>query len=203
MLKWFILISPLFLTGCFILGLSNVPEPEYQILLEEKSKDVLFQVRDYSELVIAETIVESEDFDEVGNIGFKRLGGYIFGENKKAEEIEMTAPVLLDRNSEKKSWKMTFILPKEYTLEKAPPPEDQKVTIKTVKEKRFAVAKFSGFLSESNFNEHTDKLLEWMRVKNYPPLSDPILAGYNPPWTPPFFRRNEVFIEISKESKNL
>ena len=198
MLKILILLFPLFFTGCFILGLGNVPEPEYKVIQEEESNNTLFQVRDYSTLVIAETTVENQDFDEVASIGFKRLGGYIFGENKKEEEIKMTAPVLLNQNSEKKSWKMTFILPKEYSLEKAPPPKDQKVLIKTVKEKRFAVAQFNGFLSESNFNEHTNKLLEWMKEKNYQPLSGPILAGYNPPWTPPFFRRNEVFIEITK-----
>ena len=187
------------LTGCSLFGLDDVPEPEYIVFLEERFENTLFQVRDYQKLVIAETVVENEDFDEVGSIGFKRLGGYIFGENKKEEEIQMTAPVLLDRNSEKQTWKMVFILPKEYTLEKAPPPVNQKVVIKTMKEKRFAVTQFSGSLSEENFDKYTEKLRKWIQSKNYQPLSDPIFAGYNPPWTIPFLRRNEVFIEISKQ----
>ena len=195
-----ILFLPFFflLNGCSIFGLDDVPEPEYIVLLEEEPEGTLFQVRDYKELVIAETTVENEDFDEMGSVGFKRLGGYIFGENQKEEEIQMTAPVLLDRNSEKKTWTMVFILPKEYTLEKAPPPVDQKVVIKTMKEKRFAVAQFSGSLSEENFDKHTEKLKEWIKAKKYQSLSGPIFAGYNPPWTIPFLRRNEVFIEISK-----
>ena len=96
-----------------MLGLDNTPEPKYSLVLEEKDEDedIVFHVRQYSELIIAETVVENEDFDEVGSIGFKRLGGYIFGKNKKEEEIEMTAPVLLEENSNKKNWKMVFILP--------------------------------------------------------------------------------------------
>ena len=186
-------------TGCSMLGLDDVPEPKYKILLEEQFESTLFQVRDYQKLVIAETVVENEDFDKVGNIGFKRLGGYIFGKNQKEEEIKMTAPVLLDRNSEKRIWKMIFILPKEYTFKKAPPPLNKKVVIKTMKEKRFAVTQFSGSLSEENFDEHTEKLRKWIKLKNYQTLSDPLFAGYNPPWTIPFLRRNEVFIEIIKQ----
>ena len=185
-------------TGCSMLGLDKTPEPEYKVVSEEKSKGLLFQVRDYSELVIAETIVKNENFDEVGNIGFDRLGGYIFGENKKNEKIQMTAPVLLDENSKEKTWKITFILPKEYSLEKAPPPTNQKVVIKKEQEKRFAVVQFNGALSKQNFDKHTKKLRAWMKTKSFQTVSAPIFAGYNPPFTPPFLRRNEVFIEIKK-----
>ena len=92
---------------------------------------------------------------------------------------------------------MIFVLPKEYSLEKAPLPKDQKVTIKTMKEKRYAVIQFNGSIVEKNFDKHTEKLREWVKSKNYQILSDPLFAGYNPPWTIPFLRRNEVLIEIS------
>ena len=201
MLKTFnlFLLFSLF-TGCSILGLQDVPEPKYEVVLEEKSEGTIFQVRDYSELVVAETIVEVEDgdFDKAGTAGFRRLADYIFGKNQKEEKIEMTAPVLMNKEPEKKSWKMVFILPEEYTLEKAPAPKDQEVVIKKLKEKRFAVARFSGRFLEKNFNECMNKLSVWIKSNSYKPLSGPIFAGYNPPWTISAFRRNEVLIEISK-----
>lgn len=198
-MTYLFLLFPLF-TGCSILGIQNVPEPKYKVVLEEESNSTLFEVRDYSELVVAETIVEVKDgdFDEAGRAGFRRLADYIFGENREEEKIEMTAPVLLNRESEKKSWKMVFIFPEEYTLEKTPTPKDQKVVIKKLKEKRFAVARFSGRFREKNFTERVDKLSEWIKLKGYQTLSGPIFAGYNPPWTIPAFKRNEVLIEISK-----
>ena len=189
----------LFLNACSILGQGEVPEPEYTVLLEDKYKGATFEIRDYQKLLIAETIVENDDFNKMANIAFKRLGGYIFGDNQKKEKIQMTAPVLLDRNSEEKTWKMLFILPKEYNLQTAPLPDNQQVVIKSVKEKRFAVVQFSGFLSEDRFDKHTEKLQEWIKFRNYTSLSDPIFAGYNPPWTIPFLRRNEVLIEVSSK----
>ena len=198
MLKISHLFFLFFFAGCAMFGLDKTPEPEYTIFLEEKSKGLLFEVRDYSELVILETTVNDEDFNKVGRVGFDRLGGYIFGENKNKEKIQMTAPVFLDENSKEKSWKIIFILPKKYTLDKAPPPTNQKVIIKKMTEKRFAVVQFNGFLSKENFDEHTEKLKAWIKLKNFQSVSDPIFAGYNPPWTLPFWRRNEVFIEINK-----
>ena len=80
--------------GCSIFGLDRTPEPEYTVILTEETNNMLFEVRDYKQLTLAETVVENKDFDEMSRIGFKRLGGYIFGDNQKEEEIKMTAPVL-------------------------------------------------------------------------------------------------------------
>ena len=198
MLKIFLFPFFFVLNACSILGQGDVPEPEYTVLLKEEYKGTIFEIRDYQKLLIAETVVESDDFDKMSQVAFRRLADYIFGENQKKEKIQMTAPVLLDRNSEEKTWKMVFILPKEYTLEKTPLPNNQEVVIKTKQEKRFAVVQFSGFLSEDSFDKHTEKLKEWIKSREYKSLSEPIFAGYNPPWTIPFLRRNEVFIEIGK-----
>ncbi|MCY4322027.1 MAG: heme-binding protein [Bdellovibrionaceae bacterium] len=176
--------------------MDRTPEPEYIVILNEEIDNNIFEIRDYKQLTIAETIVENTDFDKMSGIAFKRLGGYIFGDNQKEEEIQMTAPVLLDRKPE--TWKMIFVLPKKYSIENAPAPKNQNVVIKTMKEKRFAVIQFSGSLEEKKFDEHLEKLREWIKSKNYEILSDPLFAGYNHPWTIPFLRRNEVLIEVSK-----
>ena len=182
----------LLMGGCSLFGVEGTAEPEYMVVLEEES----FQIRDYRKFVIAETVVEEEDFDDMTSIGFRRLADYIFGNNKKREKIPMTAPVLLDRNSSKQAWRMVFVLPAKYNSEKAPPPVDSNVVVKTVGEKRFAVVRFSGLLSEKKFDKNTEKLKDWIKGKGYRPLSKPLLAGYNPPWTLPFLRRNEVLIEV-------
>jgi len=188
-----------FSSGCYILGLDDTPEPKYKLILEEKDDNHIFQVREYENLVIAETTINTTDFRKMGNVGFKRLGGYITGKNKKEEEIQMTAPVLLDEDSDNKTWKMIFILPKEYSLDKAPEPENQSVIVKKMINKWFAVIQFSSSLSKKRFDEHAEELSKWMKEKNYKLLSDPILAVYNPPFTLPFLRRNEVFIEIAHQ----
>ena len=83
-------------------------------------------------------------------------------------------------------------------MDKAPKPDSKEVLIKKVKGRQFAVVQFSGFWSEENFDEYTDQLLKWIKEKKYKIISEPVLAVYNPPWTIPFLRRNEVFVEVQK-----
>ncbi len=188
-----LLIAMLFFLnqGCYMIGLGHTPEPEYQVLDKEKS----FEVRKYQELLIAETEVEEEDFRKAGKAGFPRLAGYIFGKNEEKKKIEMTAPVFMKKNPNKK-WTMTFILPEEYRSQKTPTPLNRKISIKKLNQKAFAVIQFSGFFTINNFQKHTDKLKKWIKSKGYQVLSEPIFAGYDPPFTLFFLKRNEVLIEI-------
>ena len=55
---------------------------------------------------------------------------------------------------------------------------------------------FSGQNTDDNLSEYTQKLRDFMKRKNIKTVSDPSYAFYNPPWTLPTLRRNEVIFEI-------
>lgn len=198
----------LFQAGCSVVGIRSTAEPDYSVL----QKDELFEVREYESLIVAETLVEA-DFDGAGNIAFKRLFGYISGDNEAATKIDMTAPVMaLDENDdsgEKISmtapvtsqetalgWRFAFVLPSSFTLENAPMPGNPEVSLAQVPARKVAVVSFSGSLNEVNYDENLKLLQQWMLQNQLKANSLPRVAGYDPPWTLPFLRRNEVMIDI-------
>ena len=115
-----------------------------------------------------------------------------------SEQIAMTAPVVMQPESEG-IWKMAFSMPSKYTMQNLPKPLDPEITLIEVPAKKFAVIRFSG--SYDNLEKRRDKaeeLSKWLSTQTqYKKLSEPVFAGYDPPFTIPFLRRNEVLIEIS------
>jgi hypothetical protein len=183
-------------------------EPKYDLL----EKSAAFQLRQYPPLVIAEVLVEG-NLDEISGKGFRLIADYIFGNNKAktgqrekiamtapvtveplSEKIAMTAPVTVQQNSGK--WRMHFVMPADYTLENLPVPNNPQVNLRELPARKVAVITFSGIASETKSAKKTEELLAWMGNKNLKPISSPELARYNPPWTLPFMRRNEVMVEF-------
>ena len=116
-------------------------------------------------------------------------------QEKNSEKITMTAPVLQKQSDNK--WVMAFVLPSTYTLETLPKPLDEKMVIKKIPGKKVASLRFTGFLSDTKLSEKSDLLKAWLMENDYDPKSEPRLAGYDPPWTIPFLRRNEVLIDLN------
>ena len=195
-------------SGCSLMGIRSTEEPNYSVLQNENR----FEVREYESLVIAETLVDAS-FADAGNIAFKRLFGYISGDNEAASEISMTAPVMaLDENrsgAEKISmtapvtgqetaqgWRFAFVLPSNYTLATAPIPGNPRVSLRQVPARTVAVVRYTGSWNETAYEENLELLQNWMRQNQLDEDSLPRVAGYDPPWTLPFLRRNEVMIDI-------
>jgi hypothetical protein len=111
------------------------------------------------------------------------------------EKIAMTAPVT--QQGDGKSWRVRFIMPSEYTRDTLPKPNNAAVELKEVPGKRFAVIRFSGMGGKESLERRNKELDAFLSAKSLTPLSLPTYAFYNPPWTLPFLRRNEVLIEIS------
>ena len=107
----------------------------------------------------------------------------------------MTAPVIQEGNG--KLWKVRFIMPSQYTLDTLPKPNNASVKIVQLPARRFAVIRFSGVPDNEDLKERTEQLIDWLKKQNLKTMGEPVYAFYNPPWTLPFFRRNEVMIEIS------
>lgn len=166
------------------------------------------QIRLYPSILLAETEIEA-DYAASGGIGFNRLAGYIFGNNIQKQKMAMTTPVFRENSSQKiemtapviqqqidNKWLMSFVMPSGYTLSNLPTPLDEKVIIKEIQAQKVAVLRYSGSLTAERIAEKSQALSDWLTERQYRQLSKPRSAAYDPPWTLPMLRRNEVHIEI-------
>lgn len=196
------------LTGCSVFGQNNVESAPYTLLKADQALQI--EVRQYAPMVL----VSAEMGDGGRNSAFRKLFRYISGENQGATEISMTAPVLMDGNSsaakgteiamtapvlmnnQASTPLMSFVMPKDFTLQTTPKPTDPTVTVRELKNYKVATIQFSGTLSESNVATHRQILQDWLKTQGYVAISAPVEAGYNGPMTLPPLRRNEILIEI-------
>lgn len=182
-------------------------EPKYSVL----EKEPPFEVRFYAPMIVAEVQVEG-DLDEASGQGFRLIAAYIFGQNKVSEKIAMTTPVTIEEKSPQSAkiamtvpvviepkagkWTVSFVMPAEYTLESIPKPINSQVQLRQIPAVKKAVISFTGFYNEQKVAEKTLELEQWMKTRNLQPSGAPNFARYNPPWTLPFLRRNEVMINL-------
>ncbi|NTV03021.1 MAG: heme-binding protein [Chlorobiaceae bacterium] len=204
-----LMLSSLLFAGCSVLGKRSAAEPPYELL----KQDGPFEVRRYGPMVIAETILDDESYGAASGKGFNRLAGYIFGRNRSKSSISMTAPVLQERRGEKISmtapvlqqrnkggWTMAFVLPEGFTLASAPEPLDPEVKLRELPPATVAVVSYPGLHSSANLEKYARQLRAWLEKQGYHAISEPKLASYDPPWTIPFLRRNEVQIRIAPDA---
>jgi hypothetical protein len=173
-----------------------VEEPKYEILMSEGA----FEVRKYAPQLVAETVVAG-DMDEASNKGFRLIADFIFGNNQApnaaaSEKIAMTAPVTIEPQTADQ-WRVNFVMPSRYTLETIPKPKNSAVSLKEIPNKTFVVLKYSGFNSASKVQAKNQEAKEWALQKNFKIIGVPQLSRYDPPWTLPMFRRNEIMLEVS------
>ena len=171
-------------------------EPEYSIV---KKTDV-YEVRQYKKRTVAEVIYGEEDS------GFRVLFDYISGANKGSKEVEMTIPVTqskkidmtvpVTQSTTDGKMSMRFFLPMQYSKQNAPEPNDERVRIIDLPAEYFAVISYSGFASESNFEEHYTELKAALNKDGMVIKWPPIKATYNSPFTLPFLRRNEAMYPL-------
>ena len=204
-----------FLTSILIASTAMATEEPKYVLLEKSEP---FELRAYAPLIVAEVKVDG-DLDAASAQGFRLIAAYIFGKNQVAEKIAMTAPVGIESSDQNKSakiamtapvkieggkpleaaanqWTVSFVMPAEYTLASLPKPLNPQINIREVPAEKRAVITFSGFYNEDKVQEKTQALREWMKTKNLKPVGEPQFARYNPPWTLPFMRRNEIMIQV-------
>jgi len=182
-------------------------EPQFSIL----EKTPPFELRSYAPMILAEVKVEG-NLDEASSQGFRLIAAYIFGQNQVSEKIAMTSPVVVEGQAPKSAkiamtspvtiesnagqWTISFVMPAEYTMESLPKPLNSKVQLRQIPAVKRAVISFTGFYNENKIAERTQELEEWIKSKNLQSTGAPKFARYNPPWTLPFMRRNEIMIDI-------
>jgi hypothetical protein len=179
-----------------------IDEPRYTVVRVYDS----FELRRYEPYLVAETTV-SANAEEAGNQGFRALAGYIFGANKGSRKIDMTAPVAqvpikiamtspVTQSASANAHLIQFAMPGEWTLESLPEPIDPKVTLRTMPARILAVLAYSGTWSQNRYEAHLKKLQDGLKQAGLAPQGEPVWARFDPPWTPWFLRRNEIWIEL-------
>jgi len=118
-------------------------------------------------------------------------------DNNESQKIAMTAPVSMQQDDGK--WRVQFTMPSKYTMQTLPKPNNPNVEIIEVPAQTYGVINFSGLAGSKKVANKTQELQIWMQEQNLTPIGQPELARYNPPWTLPFLRRNEVMIAYQSE----
>jgi len=184
--------------------MSNVEKPKYEVIQSKQN----IEIRQYEPMIIAEVEVDGKRKEAIGD-GFRLLADYIFGNNNLEKNISMTAPVEQKENQkiamtapvqqqlDGKSWRISFVMPSEYSIDSLPAPNNSRVHLKEILTKKFIAIEFSGMNSNENLAEHENQLMNYIQTNNIKIISSPIYAFYNAPWTLPFLRRNEIMIEIN------
>jgi len=170
---------------------TDTEEPRWKLLTTLDS----VEVRHYEQSIQAVTPLNSNGTSS----GFRRLAGYIFGGNKRSQSIAMTAPVQETLGTD--SPVMAFTMPAEYAMEDLPEPDDSTVTLHPVPARTVAAIRFSGFATDRKTAQKRAQLMTLLEQHHLAPVGVPTLNQYNPPWTLPFLRRNEVTVEIEWNDK--
>jgi hypothetical protein len=181
-----------------------IEEPEYQVLRDLGE----VQIRQYAPYVVAEVLVTGAA-DEAGNAAFPILAGYIFGKNKGEKRFAMTAPVTqasapvklpmtapVTQASAPGGFVVQFVLPSGVTLATAPEPLDSRVQLREVPARKLAAIRYSGFWSAANYDEHLQRLKATLTREGLAWAGEPVFSRYNPPITPWFLRRNEIWLSL-------
>ncbi len=173
------------------------------------------ELRSYGPRIAAETTV-IDDENRARNIGFRRLAGYIFGANRRNETIAMTAPVsqystrggqqiamtapVVQTAAPDRGFVIRFFMPSKWTMETLPTPNDDQVRLVTVPPETVAVLQFSGDRSPKAVAARTGELMKALQDNGIKPTGEADAWFYDPPWTLPFRRRNEIAIPVDPGS---
>jgi hypothetical protein len=169
------------------------------------------ELRRYQSRIAAETTVRAAE-EQARSEGFRRLAGYIFGGNQGSSRIAMTAPVSqaatagskiamtapVSRSGDDESgWVIRFFMPSKWTMATLPEPTDPRVRLVEVPAETVAVLRFTGDRSKAAVAARAAELRDALRHKGIEIAGESVAWFYDPPWTVPFRRRNEVAVPIA------
>ncbi len=195
-----------YLAACLMLAVWSpamaVDELSYSVVRTHET----YEVRRIESHLVAETLVHGSAA-EAGNQGFRILAEYIFGGNKGARRIAMTAPVAqapvkiamtapVAQTAGPGGHVVQFAMPREWTLETLPEPTDPRVQLRAVPARTVAVLRYSGTWSQDRYDTHLHTLETALARDGVKWHGEPVWARYDPPWVPWFVRRNEIWLDL-------
>ena len=182
-----VLLLGLVLVGCQATRAGYESAP-YRVVRSEGG----IELREYPAMVWVETAMASRGNGADGS--FNRLFRFITGGNEQKQKIAMTTPVFMTGQGTNAT--MAFVMPATMTKAAVPRPGDEAVSVRQLAGGQYAVVRFSGGRSEANETAALQRLESWLRTQKLPVKSSPVFGYFDPPWTPPFLRRNEVMLPV-------
>ena len=166
-----------------------IEEPAFEVQQSWEAEQI--EIRAYAPRIMAVTEMDGREDN-----GFRVLAGYIFGGNTGEQKIAMTAPVQQTMTG---AAEMAFMMPSEYALDDLPAPNDERVAFRQEPAYTAAVIRFSGWADAEKADEHWQKLRGFLIREGIEIVGEPTLNQYNPPWTLPFLRRNEIIVPVQRD----
>ena len=195
-----LVITALSVTTVLTFGLNLTARGAYESApYKVVRKDSEYEIREYPDLVLAETDTRVASNGRDGS--FMKLFRYISGANETNQKIAMTTPVFMEGGANNKTASMGFVMPKSIAASGAPEPTGSGVVLATRRGGRFAVIRFSGRMNSNLTQKNEQKLRNWMKKNGIEGAETADTAGYDAPFTPGPFRRNEVLIRIVEDAK--
>lgn len=167
---------------------NKIETPKYTVL---KSYDD-FELRQYGSMILAQTVMQSDSYENTSSQGFRTVASYIFGGNDENKKIAMTAPVIMEMGDDTK---MSFVMPKEHSMESLPEPSSEEVKILKVSPKKYAVITFPGYANNKKIDKYAKKLLKSIKSEGLETVGNVKFMGYNAPWQV-IGRKNEIAVEV-------
>jgi hypothetical protein len=159
----------------------------------EKKIDDFVEIRTYFDTKWLTTSAQANDISYINNyviLMYNKLVGFINGKNNRNQKIGVTVPLtyhlksqkdsLIDENSSCKIT-MRLYLPEELS-DNPPKPTSADITIQTLPQSTFAVIRFGGFPSLSDYLHYRNKLIAKLGndASKYD-LFNMVIAEYDPP----------------------
>jgi hypothetical protein len=207
-----IALASMFVLSCSVFGIRSEKEPVYKVLHKDGNKEI----RQYGAYLVATTWSDG-NYEQASKRGFRRLFDYISGNNSDQLSIAMTAPVLQEnatngvtiamtapvlQEPDQQGWSMSFVMPATYSMDTLPRPRDDTIVLSEIPATYVAVLRYAGRTHAEKIKRLGQELLAWIETQeNYQMTSQPRSARYNPPFTLPFLRRNEIHLDVRKNSE--
>lgn len=173
----------------FIMATKKTPAQHYKVIFSDNN----FEIRFYPSITMASIVSSVKSYKELGNTGFRKLAGYIFGGNESKTQIAMTTPVHMDINDTASS--MSFVMPENYDVNNLPKPDNTEVRIQTTNDEYVAAIGFGGYANDAKIKNYTIKLLNALKENGIEWYGNIRFLGYNPPFQL-LNRKNELIISV-------
>ena len=188
--KFFYYMTTLAEAGLAVVGINGLYEqPPYQV---RQDLGAGLEIRDYGPVTAIETTTSGQD---AANRAFRQLFAYITGTNESGRTIAMTVPVRMDA-APAQGMTMRFFLPSGQAPD-PPRPVDGTVRVVKLPAATVAALRFSGNPDATAQRERTRELLARLETSQWRKTSEPYLLSYDPPFTIPFLKHNEIAVSVS------
>jgi hypothetical protein len=171
-----------------IMSTTRTEQHKYQVLKSYGN----VEIRKYEPAIFSSVMLGKNSYREISGKGFGILAGYIFGGNEKKENISMTSPVTMELGD---STKMKFMVPKGYSINSLPEPNDKRIIFEQQNEKIIAAIQFDGWADNDKIEYYTEQLKSSLAIEHISHTNKFSYLGYNPPYEV-INRRNEIIVEL-------